>query len=143
MPSPSAPASGCPCCRRRPRRVNSPSAGAGLGGAPAAGLLSDVVTGAMVLVAWVLGPGEEAGTVLLLLLLLGGGACGEGGAVVVKGAFKPPSISAVIVLLTSVAVSRGRAVWAGPAASALSSGGVMSAPGAPARVWGWLAGAGT
>ena len=77
----------------------------------------------------------------MLLMLLGGGACGEGGALVVRGAFNPLSISAVIVLRTSVAVSRGGAVGAGPATSALPSGGVLSAAGAPTSIWGWLAGA--
>ena len=78
----------------------------------------------------------------MLLLLCGDGACGEGGAFVVRGAFKPLSISVIIVLRTSVAVSRGRAVGAGPAASALPSGGVLSVPGAPTNVWDWLAAAG-
>ena len=137
MPPPWA-AAGCPCCRRRPRRADSPNAGSELAGSPATGLLDDVVAGAMWVAAWVLGSGEEAGPVLLLLL--GDGACGEGGALVVRGAFKPLSISAIIVLRTSVAVSRGRAVGAGPAASALPSWGLLSATGAPASIWGWLAG---
>ena len=140
MPPPLALACGCPCCRRRPRRAGSPSPG--LGGGPAPGLLDEIVIGAMVLGAWALRSGERAGSVLLVLLLLGGGVCGEAGVTGVKGLFKPLSISAVIVLRTSVAVSRGRAVWAGPAASALPSAGLLSVTGAPARVWGCLAGAG-